>query len=713
MSLLAAWLLFPLVLWVLALGCGLLLEGVAALRLPGALLAPAGVAAIVVVAGFTTSSAATASLTVPLIVALAVAGLASGTSGRLSRRAALPLATAGLVFSAYAAPVILSGQATFAGYIKLDDTATFLALTDRVMQHGHSLAGLMPSTYEATLSVNLAHGYPVGALLPFGTARALVGVDGAWIFQPYLAFLAAMLALVLFELCRRLVRSPRLRLVCVVLAAQPALLYGFSLWGGIKELAAAPLVALVPALVPPALGPAARPRHVLPLALAGAALLGVLSVGGVVWLLGAAAVVLFLSLRGGRARVVQAGLTSVAVLVLSFPALLSARSFLGPETQTAVRSGSVLGNLFRPLSALQVFGIWPTGDFRVRPGDPVATWILIGLVGAAALAGLALAARLRAWAFHAYVGGGVLAAALVAAFGSPWIAAKAYAIASPALVLAAAVGCALVISSGRVAEGAVALALVGAGVIWSNALAYQDVNLAPRQQLAELQQIGERFAGQGPSLMTEYQPYGVRHFLRRLDAEGTSELRRRPIPLRDGSLLEKGGYADLAAFQPAAIQVYRTLVLRRSPLASRPPADYRLVWRGHFYDVWQRVAVRPDCGSRALAGRSAAPVAVPVGQQRPTRRTVWLSRGGRYSAWVGGSFRGELTVLLDDRVVGTRHDQLNNAGQFTLFGSTSISAGRHLVEVRASHDSLRPGSGGPTYGTGPLVLSRSDTKPEC
>ena len=319
-------------------------------------------------------------------------------------------------------------------------------------------------------------------------------------------------------------------------------------------------------------------------------------------------------------------------------------------------------------------------------------------MGAAALAGLALAARLRAWAFHAYVGGGVLAAALVAAFGSPWIAAKAYAIASPALVLAAAVGCALVISSGRVAEGAVALALVGAGVIWSNALAYQDVNLAPRQQLAELQQIGERFAGQGPSLMTEYQPYGVRHFLRRLDAEGTSELRRRPIPLRDGSLLEKGGYADLAAFQPAAIQVYRTLVLRRSPLASRPPADYRLVWRGHFYDVWQRVAVRPDCGSRALAGRSAAPVAVPVGQQRPTRRTVWLSRGGRYSAWVGGSFRGELTVLLDDRVVGTRHDQLNNAGQFTLFGSTSISAGRHLVEVRASHDSLRPGSGGPLTG---------------
>ncbi|HEY6067577.1 MAG TPA: hypothetical protein VIU81_02710, partial [Gaiellaceae bacterium] len=200
MSLLAAWLLFPLVLWVLALGCGLLLERASGARMPGSLLAPAGIAAIIAVAGFTTWSDATASLTVPAIVALSVAGLMSGLWERISRRAGLPLAATGLVFCAYAAPVVLSGQATFAGYIKLDDTATFLALTDRVMQHGHSLAGLMPSSYEATLSVNLAHGYPVGALLPFGTARALVGVDGAWVFQPYLAFLAAMLALVLLEL---------------------------------------------------------------------------------------------------------------------------------------------------------------------------------------------------------------------------------------------------------------------------------------------------------------------------------------------------------------------------------------------------------------------------------------------------------------------------------------------------------------------------------
>ena len=94
-----------------------------------------------------------------------------------------------LAYAVYAAPVVLSGDPTFTGYIKLDDTATWFALTDRVMEHGRSLDGLAPSTYEATLAFNLADGYPIGAFLPLGVGRALVGQDVAWVFQPYLAFL--------------------------------------------------------------------------------------------------------------------------------------------------------------------------------------------------------------------------------------------------------------------------------------------------------------------------------------------------------------------------------------------------------------------------------------------------------------------------------------------------------------------------------------------
>jgi hypothetical protein len=704
-SLLTAWLLFPLILSLLALGCGLLLEQVSGGRLAGPLVAPAGVAVMIVVAGFTTFSAATAFLTVPTVVALAVAGHAFRFRRPNLRGAALPIVAAGLVFCAYAAPVVMSGRATFAGYIKLDDTATFLALTDRVLEHGHSLAGLAPSSYEATLSINLAHGYPVGALLPFGIGRALVGIDGAWVFQPYLAFMAAMLALVLFDLSGRVLRSTRLRTVCAVLSAQPALLYGFSLWGGVKELAAAPLVALVAALAPTTAGQASSRRSVLPTAMALAAVLCVLSIGGVVWLFVPLALISALVVRK-RVGAARAGVLIGGVVLLSLPTLVAARSFLSPATETAVRSQSVLGNLYHPLSALQVLGVWPTGDFRVDPRDLAATRILLALVVVATVVGASLAVRARAWSPVLYVGSGAFGCAVVAALGSPWIVAKAYAIGSPGFLFAAVVGCALLIAGGRGIEGFVALAVIAAGVLWSNALAYHDVNLAPRQQLVELERIGERFAGDGPALMTEYQPYGVRHFLRRLDAEGTSELRRRDIPLRNGTLLTKGAYADLAAFQSSAIDVYRTLVLRRSPFATRPPARYRLVWRGRFYDVWQSGGQPVHCKSRLLTSRAEQPGIIGLARSDSLASRVSVSHAGRYSVWIGGSFRGSLTVAVDGRIVATRGDQLDNAGQYTRFGAIAIAPGTHFVEVRSARGGLRPGGGGQEYGVGSLVLRR-------
>src|SRR5439155_14189586 len=94
-------------------------------------------------------------------------------------------------YAVYAAPVVLSGRATFAGYIKLDDTATYLAMLDRVMTHGRSLAGLAPSTYDATLATSLDYGYPVGSFVPLGVGHQLLGTDAAWLWQPYVAFLGA------------------------------------------------------------------------------------------------------------------------------------------------------------------------------------------------------------------------------------------------------------------------------------------------------------------------------------------------------------------------------------------------------------------------------------------------------------------------------------------------------------------------------------------
>jgi hypothetical protein len=301
----------------------------------------------------------------------------------------------------------------------------------------------------------------------------------------------------------------------------------------------------------------------------------------------------------------------------------------------------------------------------------------------------------RAWELPLYVAGGVGGALVYGAVASPWIEAKAFAIASPALVLAAAVG-ALTLFSVRRVEGAVALGLIALGIGWSNALAFGDVTLAPRDQLAELESIGNAFHGRGPALMTEYQPYGVRHFLRGLDAEGASELRRRAIPLRNGSLLPKGHSADLAAFRPDAVLTYRTLVLRRTPVGTRPPSPYRLTWRGRFYEVWERPGAVP------VSAVDARPCAKPVGI---TGSTFSVPRSGRYELWVGSSVRGELTAVVDGSRVGRIRHQVDNPGQYTSLGLVGLSAGTHTIESRHRLSRLRPGEGGGAWASGQLVLT--------
>ena len=170
------------------------------------------------------------------------------------------------VFAVYAAPIVLSGEATWAGYITLDDTSTWLAMTDRVLEHGRSLDGLAPSSYEAALDSYLDQsGYPVGAFLPLGVAGELLGTDIAWLFQPTIAFAAAMLALGLYALAGQLVRSRWLSAGAAFVAAQPALLFGYAMWSGIKEVTAAALVALAAALLPDR-GPRARSPRAAPAA---------------------------------------------------------------------------------------------------------------------------------------------------------------------------------------------------------------------------------------------------------------------------------------------------------------------------------------------------------------------------------------------------------------------------------------------------------------
>ena len=249
MLLLQAWLLFPALLALLSLGLGLLVERISASRLPGVLLIPTGLAAIIVIARAAMTWDADGG-----------AGHSAGDRRRgcragLGRARVWPLkldpwatGAALFTFAVFAAPVVLGGSASFAGYTILGDTAVHFVLVDRIASEGTSLAGLDPSSYRQTLEAYFNSGYPLGAHAALGAVRPLSFADVAWVFQPYLAFIAAALALSLVGLLNGIVASRWRRAAIAALAAQPALVYAFAMQGSVKELMTLWLVALFTAL---------------------------------------------------------------------------------------------------------------------------------------------------------------------------------------------------------------------------------------------------------------------------------------------------------------------------------------------------------------------------------------------------------------------------------------------------------------------------------
>jgi hypothetical protein len=602
-SLALSWVLFPVLLAAVGAGWGVAVERAAGLRVSGVLVVPLGLAGAIVVASLLTAWSVTAPAATPVVGVVAAAGLIIAQPVR--RLSLWPALTALAVLLAYGAPVLLSGSATFAGYFRLDDTATWLGITDHVMSHGRSLTDLPPSTYSLRLSEYVANSYPLGGFMLLGVGHALSGIDSAWIYQPYLACCGVAVGLGVYALVEPVVGSPRLRALVSFLAAQPALLYGYALWGGIKELTSAFLLVLGAALFARiVVARPESPRHLLPVAVAAAALIVTLGAGAAAWVVPALVGVVIIWVSRARRNELwgvarDVGLLSVTTAVLALPMWVVLSSFLANDSNlysSGQPASEKLGNLFQPLSGWQLAGIWPVGDFRLR-APTLASVLLIGLALLAAVVAIWLSVRRRQFTVAAYVALALVGCAVFYLVGStPWVIGKALAIASPALLAAALVGGALMWSHRPV--GLLVLLAIGGGVAWSNVLAYHDATLAPRPRLAELQHIGDLLTDKGPTFINEYEFYAVRHFLRNGAPVEPAELRPRLLPLRSGVVLTGNAWADLDSFPLSTLEPYRSIVTRRSPAESRPPSIYQLVWQGRYYQLWQRPA-RPS--TRILA----------------------------------------------------------------------------------------------------------------
>ena len=454
MSMILSWVLFPLVLGAVGLGWGALLGWAAGERDLGALAIPVGLAAAIVVAALLTAFEPTAQSAAPVVAAGALAGLA-----RAWRRATLPpqaiLAAIGVI-AIYGAPVIFSGQDTFLGYIRLDDTAQWLGFVDQFFAHGRSLANLSTaSTYWIVLNANLTvSGYPAGGFMLPGIGHWITGIDVAWIFQPTMAVCAGALSLCCYDLIAPVIESRWLRAFVCFIAAQSALLFGYAAWGGLKELTIAFLLALVMTAAARLLARELRDesllasaRATIPLAVSAAALIVTIGVGAGVYLVPAALALLVGLLLRGRRGLMQLGgylaalpLTAALMLptwLLLSKSVASTKGFV-PSSSGPPSHETLFGNLTSPLRAIQVAGVWLDGDFRTFPNPPpsLINHILVYVVFAAALFGIAWMAWRRQIGPILYVA----IALAVLAFLSwkatvPWIMGKSLAFSSPAVLL--------------------------------------------------------------------------------------------------------------------------------------------------------------------------------------------------------------------------------------------------------------------------------------
>lgn len=780
MDLLTAWLLFPLAALALCGGLGLLVSRLSSGQLPGTLVAGVGLSGLVVASQLTTAWTWSARATVPIAVGL---GLLGAVLCRHRLRRLRPdgwaVATLVVTFAMAGAPVVLSGQATFAGYTVLADTSIHVMGADALLEDGRYFLDTPPSSYQgAMVSYYNGSAYPAGAPTALGTVSRLTFQDPLWTFAPFVALLLALLALALYELAGcALARGPARAAVAVV-AAQPAIVTTYALQGSIKEIGAASFTGLLAALVPwyvTRREDGAGAQSVVALAVVTAAACAVVGAVALVWAGPMVVAAMVVAARRSPSRGGVDTWVSVTVLAL-LVAVLSVQTISGLKTYLDVtNSGRTpearTGNLKQPLSPAQSLGVWLRGDHRDRPDGPrrPVTILLQAVVALAALGAVVLLARRRLWPPLLFLAVMVGAALLLVWQGTPWSDAKAYMITAPAVVFCALLGVLTLAQEAgvrRLLRGAAAgiAAVIAVGVIASNALAYREASLAPRDRLEELAGIADRFHGQGPTLTPEYEEFG-KYLLRDLAPESPVEgWRSRDLQLATpddppnllGSSVEHGQFAD------GYIRQFPLLVLRRGFSESRAPFGYRRVFRGRWYDVWRRdadaadavvagiplgtgrqAAAVPDCdGVRRLAvrarqagaqlafvARDATPVFAPgrvkhsynwltdtgdpdavilFGPGRATG-TVRVAAAGTYDVWMEARVGRTAQVLIDGVVAGELSQRLNPRRSAERVGRVTLAAGRHIIEVLVGGGGLAPGEAGVNRIIGAVGLTAADS----
>jgi hypothetical protein len=362
-----------------------------------------------------------------LVSALAVLALTIAAAVRLrgrtegggeALRVGAPVAIGALL--AASLPFVIEGHFGILGTGFNPDMSQHLLATERLAQgEGSQL---------------LHQGYPLGphaVVVAFDKGLGSGLVHGFGGLTVAVAVLAPLTALAAFA-----EGPPIRRAAAALLVGLPYLVASYFAQGAFKETIQALLVlAFVLALRESNRAWRDLPLRFVPAAILALGSVYVYSFPGLIWLAAILAIWLLLE-RSLPARPLLLAL--LVFLVGALPELGRAIDF--KQFETFDPSGPGLGNLFGQLSPFTALGIWPSGDFRVAPGDGVAPAFAYYLGAAFAAALLVLGAR-SAWRERerAILAGLASVAALYGAArlgGTPYTAGKALEVAAPLVTLA-------------------------------------------------------------------------------------------------------------------------------------------------------------------------------------------------------------------------------------------------------------------------------------
>ncbi len=408
-------------------------------------------------------------------------------------------------------PFAVEGHFGILGTSFNPDMSQHLLTADRLAE-GHS-------------SQLLNQGYPLG---PHSIVVALNKGLGIGLVQGFsgltvaVAILASLTALAVFAELPFVPRTAGALLVGLAYVVA-----SYFAQGAFKEtMQALFLLAFVLALREAGRGWAEVPLRFVPAALIAVGSVYTYSFPGLIWLGGAAVLWAIASAAGGDDRedspgrerprsetgpaARAAGLALLAFFVLVAPEIGRMVDFHSFETFNP--HGPGLGNLFGQISPFEVLGIWPSGDFRLAPGDGAVPALAYYLGIAFALVlfvyGVIWLWRRRESAILAGIAAAALAYAAARVGGTPYTAAKAIEIAAPIVALAillpllrSAVGLSVDIQRKvppRLATAAAVLFVVGAGAC--SLLALANAPVGPTTYSSTLSDY-RKIVGEGPTLV--------------------------------------------------------------------------------------------------------------------------------------------------------------------------------------------------------------------